>query len=69
MKTVIINLPDKHTSLFLSLFKKFKFSTHILSKKEKEEMAMAEWIDEGMKSEEVSEKAIFDTLKKHGVKI
>ena len=69
MKTVIIDVPENDLDLFNSLLKKFKFKSRTLSDEEKEEMATAKWINEGMKSEEVSEETVFATLKKHGVKI
>jgi hypothetical protein len=41
----------------------------LVSEDEKEEIALANWIDEGMKTEEVSEQTVYTTLRKHGVKI
>ena len=69
MKTLIVNIPDRDENMFISLFKKLKFKARVLSEEEQEEMAMAKWIDEGKNSGEVSEKVIFETLRRHGVKI
>ena len=69
MKTLVVNIPDRDENMFISLFKKLKFKARVLSQEEQEEMAMAKWIDEGAKTGEVSEKIIFETLRKHGVKI
>jgi len=69
MKTIIVNVPDKDESLFSALVAKLGFKAHLVSEDEKEEHALARWIDEGMKTEEVSEKAVYTTLRKHGVKI
>ena len=55
MKTIIVNIPEKEESFFLSLLKKFHFKSHVLSDKSEEERKIAQWIDDGMNSEEVSE--------------
>ena len=69
METIIVNVPGKDKNLFLSLIKKLKFKSRVLSEEEKEDMAIAKWIDAGMKTKEVNEEIVFATLKKHGVKI
>jgi len=69
MKTIIVNIPEKKESFFLSLLKEFQFRSRVLTDEEREEMAIAKWIDEGMKSEDVSEEVIYQTLRKRGVKI
>jgi aspartokinase len=69
MKTIIVNVPDSDESLFNSLVKKLGFKSRIVSEEEKEEIALAKWIEDGMKSEDVSEEKVFSTLRKHGVKI
>jgi hypothetical protein len=69
MKTIIVNVPDKDENLFVALLKKFKLKSRIVTEDEKEEAALAKWIEEGMKSEEVSEETINATLRKHGVKV
>ena len=69
MKTVIVNVPEKDEDLFSALLKKLGFKSRVVSEEEKEEAALAKWIDEGMKSEEVSEETVYATLRKHGVKI
>ena len=69
MKTVIVNVPEKDEDLFSALLKKLGFKSRVVSEEEKEEAALAKWIDEGMKSEEVSEETMYATLRKHGVKI
>ena len=69
MKTIIVNVPDKDETLFSALVEKLGFKSHVVSEDEKEEIALAKWIDEGMKTEEVSEQTVYTTLRKHGVKI
>jgi len=69
MKTVVVNIQKKDERFFLEFLKKIKVKARVLTEAEREEMAMAKWIDEGMKTEDVSEKKIFSLLKKRGVKI
>lgn len=69
MKTVIVNVPAKDQDLFNALLKKLGFKSRVVSEDEKEETALAKWIDEGMESEDVSEETVFATLRKHGVKV
>ncbi len=67
MKTVILNIPDKDESFFLTLFKKFHLKSQIIE--EEDEDLIAKWIDKGMQSEEVPKAKIYATLRKHGVNI
>ena len=69
MKTIVVNVPDRDENLFIALLQKLKFKTRVLTEEDREEMAMVKWIDEGMKSEDVSENKVFETLRKRGVKI
>ena len=69
MKTIIVNIPEKKEDFFLSLLKEFKFKSKVLTQDEKEDIAISKWINEGLKSEDVSEEVIFSTLRKHGVKV
>lgn len=69
MKTLVIKVPDKDEELFLALLKRLGFRSHLLSEDEKEDAALAKWIHEGLKSEEVSEETILATLKKNRVKV
>ena len=69
MKTLIVNVPDKDESLFSSLLKKMKFKSRTLTEEEKEEMAMAKWIEDGANEKEISQEKVYSTLRKHGVKI
>ncbi len=69
MKTVIVNIPEKKEDFFLSLLKEFRYKSRVLSAEDKEDMAIAKWIDDGLDSEEVSEEVVFNKLRKHGVKI
>lgn len=68
MKTIIVNVPDKDENLFEALVKKLGFKSRTIED-EKEETAIAKWIDEGMQSEDVAEGTVYATLKKHGVKV
>ena len=69
MKTIVVNVPDKEENFFITMMKKFRFKSRVLTDDEKRDMAMAKWIDEGMTSEEVSQKKVYETLREHGVKI
>ncbi len=62
MTTVIVKIPEGKESLSKEFFKKHHLKTRILKSKEDEDL-IAKWIDEGMKSGEVSEREIFETLK------
>ena len=68
MKTVIVNIPDKKENLFLNFFKKHHLKMRVVEREE-DETLMAKWIDEGMKSEDVSEEAIFEIFRKNGIKV
>ncbi len=65
MTTVIVKIPDGKESLSKEFFKKHHLKTRVLKAKEDEHL-IAKWIDEGMKSGEVSEAEIFETLRKNG---
>ena len=69
MKTIIVKVPDKDEGLFEALVKKLGFKSRAVDEDEKEETAIAKWIDEGMESEDIAEETVYATLKKHGVKI
>ncbi len=67
MKTVIVNIPEKKEDFFLSLLKEFRYKSKVLTEEEREEMAIAKWINEGMESEDVPVEKIYDHFRKHGV--
>jgi hypothetical protein len=67
MTTVIVNIPEKKEHLFIDFLKKNHLKMQILKSEEDEDL-MAKWIDEGLKSPEVSEEIVFETLRKNGVK-
>jgi hypothetical protein len=69
VKTVIVNIPEKEETFFLSLLKKFHFRSRVLTDEELEDEELARLIDKGMKSKDVSEKEIFEIFRKHGIKI
>lgn len=68
MKTVIVNIPEKEEAFFLSMLKKLKFRSQVLTEEELEDEALARWIDEGMKSKDVPIEKVFQLLEKHGAK-
>ena len=68
MTTIILKIPEKKENSVLNYLKKHRLRMRILKGKENETLT-AKWIDEGMKSGEVSEAEIFETLRKNGVKI
>ncbi len=67
MKTIIVNVPDKEEEFFLSLFKKNKLKSRVLTEEDCEELAISKWINEGLQSEDVSVETIYDHFRKHGV--
>lgn len=69
MKTIIVQVPDKDETLFSALLNKLGFKSRVVAEKDKEEEALAKWIDEGWDSEEVSEEAVLSTLRRYGVKV
>ena len=69
MKTVIVNVPEKDESFFMALLKKFRFKTQVLTEEDLEDKALAKWIDEGMKNEDIPEEEINKVFRKHGIKI
>lgn len=68
MTTVIVKIPDGKGNLSKEFFKKHHLKTRVLKANEDEQL-IAKWIDEGMKSGEVSEEKVLETLRKNGVKI
>ena len=52
----------------MSLFKKHRLKTRVLEREEDKDL-IAQWIDEGMKSEDVSEEEIFEIFRKNGIKV
>ena len=61
MTTVVLKIPDKKETLFLSFLKKHRLKMRVIEKEE-DEGVMAKWIDKGMKSEDASEEEIFAIL-------
>ncbi len=68
MKTIIVNLPEKEESFFLSMLKKIRFKSQVLTEEELEDEELAKWIDKGMKSKDVPIEKVFQLLEKHGAK-
>lgn len=69
MKTIIVNIPEKEESFFLSVLKKFHFKSRVLTNEELEDEELSRCIELGMKSEDVSEESIFKIFRKHGIKV
>ena len=69
MKTIIVSVPEKDENFFMMVLKKFRFTNRVLTDEDLEDDALAKWIDEGMKSEEVPEEEIFKIFRKHGIKV
>jgi hypothetical protein len=56
-------------SIFLvSFLKKNHIKSKVLTDEEREEMAIAKWIDECMESEDVTKEKIYPHMRKHGIK-
>ena len=69
MKTIIVSVPEKDENFFMMVLKKFRFTNRVLTDEDLEDDALAKWIDEGMKSEEVPEEEILKIFRKHGIKV
>jgi hypothetical protein len=69
MKTIIVSVPEKEENFFIALLKKFNFKSKVLTDEDLEDKALAKWIDEGMKSEDVPEEEILEVFRKHGIKV
>jgi hypothetical protein len=68
MKTIVVKVPEKKANHFRQFLKRNHLKSQVIEKEEDEEL-LAKWISEGMKSGEVSEEEVFETLRKNGVKI
>ena len=68
MKTVIVTIPEKEESFFLSMLKKMKFKSQVVTEEELEDEVLSRWINEGMKSEDVPMEKVYQLLEKHGAK-
>lgn len=65
MQTIVINSTNKSDlELLLNLAKKLGMGTKTLSKSEREEWALVQKMDEGMKSPAVSRKSVMKALNK-----
>ena len=53
----------------MTVLKKFNFKTSVLTDEDLEDEALAKWIDEGIKSEDVPEEEILKIFRKHGIKV
>ena len=66
MKTIIVNIPEKEESFFLSLLKKFHFKSKVVSDEELEDEELARWINKGLKSEDIPLEKVYQLLEKNG---
>lgn len=64
MKTIIVNIPEKEESFFLSLLKKFHFKSRVLSD---EEMTIDKWDNLSEEQEEEIEEAIAELDEQKGI--
>jgi hypothetical protein len=65
MKTLVINVDDESSAkLFLGLAKKLHFNAHVLSKEEKEDMALLIMMKERSKEQPLPVKSAYTILKK-----
>jgi len=65
MKTVIVTIPEKEESFFLSMLKKMKFKSQVVTEEELEDEVLSRWINEGMKSEDVPMEKVYQLLEKY----
>jgi len=66
MSTILVNVPEKEKDFFKDLLRKFKFKSRVISEEELEESALAKWIEEGMKSEDVPIEELYKLLRENG---
>ena len=66
MKTVIVSIPDSKEKLVTSFLKKNRLKSRVVSEEELEDEALARWIEEGMKSEDIPIEKVFELLEKNG---
>ena len=69
MKTLIVNIPDKDEALITEILKKFRFKMQVLSDADLEDKAIAKWINEGLKTEDIPEEEVFEIFRKNGIKV
>ena len=70
MTTMLVSIPEKEKSFFMSLIKKLHIKSKVLSEEEKEDAWFSKMIDEAEEEGgEVSEEEILKTLKRNGAKI
>jgi len=69
MKTIIVNVPDKDEALFSALLMRLGLRSRPLTDEDREEQAMAKWIEEGLKTKEVATEEVLKALRKGGVEI
>ena len=68
MKTIVVKVPEKKENYVRQFLKRHHLKSQMIEKEEDEEL-IAKWINEGAKSEEVSEEEVLETLRKNGVKV
>ena len=68
MKTIVVKVPEKKENYVRQFLKRHHLKSQMIEKEE-DEALIAKWINEGAKSEEVSEEEVLETLRKNGVKI
>jgi hypothetical protein len=69
MKTIIVDVPDKDEAMFNALLSRLGMRSRPLTEEDREEQAMAKWIGEGLKTEEVAAEEVLKALRKGGVEI
>ncbi len=69
MKTIIVDVPEKDEALFSALLQRLGLRSRPMTDEDLEEQAMAKWIGEGLKTNEVPAEKILKALRKGGVEI
>ena len=68
MKTLIVNIPDKDESMIVSLMRKFRFKTRVLSDEDfEDEDTIAKWIRSGLNTKDIPAAKLYEYLREHGV--
>lgn len=69
MKTIIVDVPEKDAVLFNALLQRLGLRSRPMTDEDLEEQAMAKWIGEGLRTEEVPTEEVLKALRKGGVTV
>lgn len=67
MKTIIVNVPENKENLLMKFIHELNLKSKVLTDEDFEDVVLAKWINEGMKTEDVPMETIFEVFKKNGI--